>query len=434
MSGFDRSALRAAVRARRDRAVADLGDLVGHASLLGAEQSAQNWMANKFDAMGLRVEHVTIDVEALRDQPGFSPPVIESYDGRENIVGIHTPKPSVKPGGQSLILNGHIDVVPTGPADLWQKPPFEPHVVDDWLYGRGSGDMKAGIIAYCHALSALHDIGLEPAAPVILQSVVEEECTGNGALACLHAGYRADCAIIPEPFNQTLMTAQLGVMWFRLHVTGSPAHVLDTSAGSNAIEAAYGFFEVLKEVEDLWNHPGHRHEAYGAHSHPVNFNLGKIDGGEWASTVPPACVADIRVGFYPGMKLPDIRQTIEAVAQNAVENHPACKGATFRIEYCGFQAEGCVMDDRHPMMTKIGELHREVTGAAIANYASTATTDARFFQIYGNIPATCYGPKAERIHGIDERVSISSMMEVAEVLALFIADWCGVIERDTHTA
>ncbi|PTC00315.1 acetylornithine deacetylase, partial [Thalassospira xiamenensis] len=53
---------------------------------------------------------------------------------------------------------------------------------------------------------------------------------------------------------------------------------------------------------------------------------------------------------------------------------------------------------------------------------------------YGNIPATCYGPKAERIHGIDERVSISSMMEVTEVLALFIADWCGVTKRDNHAA
>ncbi|MEQ5773947.1 ArgE/DapE family deacylase [Thalassospira sp. NFXS8] len=418
----DRTALRQAVRARQDQIIADLSELVALPSLLGQEQSAQNWMAGKYRTMGLDVETVAIDIAALRDKPGFSPPVIDNYDGRENVVGIHTPATTT---GRSLILNGHIDVVPTGPAELWQQPPFTPHVIGDWLYGRGAGDMKAGLIASCHALSALHDIGLEPAAPVILQSVVEEECTGNGALACLHAGYRADCAIIPEPFNQTLMTAQLGVMWFQLHVTGSPAHVLDTSAGSNAIEAAYGFFETLKEVEDLWNHPGHRHEAYGAHSHPVNFNLGKISGGEWASTVPPTCDADIRIGFYPGMDMGEIQSMINDVAKSAIDNHPACKGATFTIEYRGFQAEGCVMDETHPMMTMIGDLHREVTGNMIKNYASTATTDARFFQIYGNIPATCYGPKAERIHGIDERVSISSVMEVTEVLALFIADWCG---------
>ena len=426
MSTFDRANLRKAVSNRTSSAIDDLCALVRHDSLLGNETSAQNWIADQFADMGLDVERIAIDINALRDQPGFSPPVIDDYDGRENVIGLHRPK---NPTGRSLILNGHMDVVPTGPADKWRRGPFDAYVDGDWLYGRGAGDMKAGIIAYCHALRALHDIGLEPAAPVILQSVIEEECTGNGALACLHAGYKADCAIIPEPFNQTLMTAQLGVMWFQLHVSGSPAHVLDTSAGSNAIEAAFGFFETLKEVEEIWNLPQHRHAAYDAHVHPVNFNLGKIDGGEWASTVPPVCSADIRVGFYPGMELAKVRETIEAVKQTALANHPACKGATFDITYRGFQAEGCEMDVNHPMMSMIGDIHQEVTGNAIENYASTATTDARFFQIYGNIPATCYGPKAERIHGIDERVSIASMMEVTEVLALFIADWCGVQKR-----
>ncbi|WP_286791177.1 ArgE/DapE family deacylase, partial [Thalassospira sp. UBA4513] len=318
-------------------AIDDLCALVRHDSQLGNEASAQGWIADKFAAMGLDVERVKIDINALRDQPGFSPPVIDGCDGRENVVGLHRPQ---NPTGRSLILNGHMDVVPTGPAEQWRFGPFTPHVEDDWIYGRGAGDMKAGIIAYCHALQALHDIGLEPAAPVTLQSVIEEECTGNGALACLHAGYKADCAIIPEPFNQTLMTAQLGVMWFQIHVSGSPAHVLDTSAGSNAIEAAFGFFETLKEVEEIWNHPTHRHAAFGAHVHPVNFNLGKIEGGEWASTVPPVCTADIRVGFYPGMELEKVRETIEAVKQSALDNHPSCKGAKIDITYRGFQAEG----------------------------------------------------------------------------------------------
>lgn len=426
MTRFDRNSLRKAVSNRTTQAVDDLCALVRHDSLLGNEASAQGWIADQFADMGLDVERVAIDIDALRDQPGFSPPIIDDYDGRENVIGLLRPQ---NPTGRSLILNGHMDVVPTGPAEKWRRGPFDPYVEGDWLYGRGAGDMKAGIIAYCHAFRALYDIGLEPAAPVILQSVIEEECTGNGALACLHAGYKADCAIIPEPFNQTLMTAQLGVMWFQLHVSGSPAHVLDTSAGSNAIEAAFGFFEVLKEVEEIWNHPTHRHATYGAHVHPVNFNLGKIDGGEWASTVPPVCSADIRVGFYPGMELEKVRETIEAVKQSAIDNHPACKGASFDITYRGFQAEGCEMDVNHPMMTMMGDIHQEVTGNTIKNYASTATTDARFFQIYGDIPATCYGPKAERIHGIDERVSIASMMEVTEVLALFIADWCGVQKR-----
>ncbi|WP_259779460.1 M20 family metallopeptidase [Aestuariispira ectoiniformans] len=425
MSDTDRQAIREVVRARRDQAVSDLISLTDHGSLLGEEAPAQALMAERFAALGLKVDEVPINVAALQDMPGFSPPVVDSYDGRVNIVGRHEPN-EIK--GRSLILNGHIDVVPTGPEKLWQTPPFQARERDGWVYGRGAGDMKAGIVAYCTAFAALRDLGLQPAAPVTLQSVVEEECTGNGALACLAAGYRADAAIIPEPFNQQLMVAQLGVMWFQLEITGKPAHVLDTSAGSNAIEAAYAVFDKLRTLESLWNTDTFKSDCYHHHDHPVNFNLGKVAGGDWASTVPCACTADIRVGFYPGMKLEDVRQAIEEAVDEARHNHPACNGSNIEIIYRGFQAEGCEMAPRHPMMTLISDLHAEVTGQGIEPYASTATTDCRFFQLYGRIPATCYGPVAENIHGIDERVSIDSMMEVAEVLALFMADWCGLEE------
>ena len=76
--------------------------------------------------------------------------------------------------GRSLIFNGHIDVVPTGPADMWSDPPFEPVIRDGRLYGRGGGDMKAGIVCFILAFKALRSLGLQPAAPVYLQSVVEE--------------------------------------------------------------------------------------------------------------------------------------------------------------------------------------------------------------------------------------------------------------------
>ena len=57
---------------------------------------------------------------------------------------------------------------------------------------------------------------------------------------------------------------------------------------------------------------------------------------------------------------------------------------------------------------------------------ATAATDARFFNLYGEIPATCYGPEAQSIHGIDESVSLASLGDVPRVLALFITDWCGL--------
>ncbi len=419
--------LRDTVRDQRDQTVQFLCDLVGEGSLLGQEQGAQDIMAERFSGMGLEVERFDINLDDIKDLPGFSPPVIDNYTGRENIVGIH--RPTGPAAGRSLILNGHIDVVPTGDVHLWTNHPFEATVRDGKVFGRGTADMKAGIVAYCMAFEALQKLGLQPASNVIMQSVVEEECTGNGALACLARGYRADAAVIPEPFHQQLMIAQLGVMWLSVHLTGKPAHVLDTSAGINAIESSYAIFEHLREIEEEWNLPENRHELYCDHAHPVNFNLGKISGGDWASTVPCSTSIDVRVGFYPGMSLESVRQRLEDKITDAAKNDPRLKGADVRIEYRGFQAEGCVMDQDGALMTSLAEAHRRITNVPIEMMASTATTDCRFFELYGNTPATCYGPQGSDYHGIDEWVSIDSMMEVVLVLAVFMAEWCGVEKR-----
>lgn len=420
----DSEAIRASVASLGNRACRRLDALVREDSQLGREEGAQSIMVGWFDELGLEVRRVPIELDAIRDRPGFSPPLTD-YAGRRNVVGIHRP---AEARGRSLILNGHIDVVPPGPGRLWTHPPFEPVVRDGRMYGRGAGDMKAGLVAYSTAFEALRALGVVPAAPVYLQSVVEEECTGNGALACVAAGYAADAAIIPEPFAQQLMVAQVGVMWARLIVSGRPSHVLDTTAGVSAVDGAFRLCARLAELVEGWNAPEMRHPAWAGHAHPLNFNLGRIDGGDWASTVPPQAVADLRFGFFPGMRLEDIRAAIEQTVERALQDDPLLAGITASIEWRGFQAEGAEMDARHPMMELLCDLHERVTGVPIEHLASTATTDARFFQLYGDTPATCYGPEADAIHGIDESVSLDSMMQVATVLALFMAEWCGLEE------
>ena len=417
-----RQRIETAVNGHRDRTLELLKQLVRFPSLLGDEQPAQDFMAGRFQQLGLEVDRFEIDLEAIRHRPGYSPALMD-YTGRENLVGIHRPR---KATGRSLILNGHIDVVPVGAEALWSNPPFEPVVRQGRLYGRGAGDMKAGIAAFTAAFAALQEAGLQPAAPVYLQSVVEEECTGNGALMCLQRGYRADGAIIPEPFAQSLLTAQLGVIWLRVEVLGRPAHVLKTSAGVNAIEVAFELFAALKALERDWNREEHRHPAYAGHQHPINFNLGRIDGGEWPSSVPSRAVFEVRVGFFPGMEPATVRRQVEACIQDAVARHRAASTLKVNITYRGFQAEGCTVDPQLPMMNLLADLHRQVAGRAIQPLACTATTDARFFNLYGDTPATCYGPEASHIHGIDESVSLESLEQVTRVLALFMACWCGL--------
>ena len=114
------------------------------------------------------------------------------------------------------------------------------------MFGRGAADMKAGHAANLFALKALRRIGLQPAATVYVQSVVEEESTGNGALMTHLRGYRADAALIPEPEDEKLVRANVGVLWFEVKVQGHAVHVREMQAGANAIDAAYRVIAALR--------------------------------------------------------------------------------------------------------------------------------------------------------------------------------------------
>src|SRR5436189_43933 len=92
---------------------------------------------------------------------------------------------------------------------------------------------------------AFRDCGLEPR-DVHLQSVVEEECTGNGTLQCLIDGTTADACVITEPHPDHLTIAQVGVLWFQVDVVGRPAHAAYATTGHNAIEAANSILTELR--------------------------------------------------------------------------------------------------------------------------------------------------------------------------------------------
>ena len=149
-----------AVDTQFDEQIAFTGELVKFPSVRGAEQTAQDFIAKSLRDRGYAVDIWAMHVDELNYLPGFSP-ITVSYDNALNVVGSHRPKTKQ---GHSLILNGHIDVVPVGPLNMWATPPFVPRVENGWLFGRGSGDMKAGIAANIYAIKALKRCGYAPAA------------------------------------------------------------------------------------------------------------------------------------------------------------------------------------------------------------------------------------------------------------------------------
>jgi acetylornithine deacetylase len=403
-------------------AEAMLADVVRFPSTLGNEGPCLDHVAGLFGTLGLEVRRIPTDPAALASHPGFSPPLV-SYAGRDNVGALHTPRAG---GGRSLCLQAHLDVVPEGAAELWTAPPFEPVVREGRMYGRGAGDMKAGLVANIVAMKALRLAGLAPAGPVQFQAVIEEECTGNGALATMLAMPKADAVIIPEPGPgfPAVYTAEVGVVWAWVTVMGKPAHVREMQAGVNAIEAAMAVVARFKGYEGEMNRAENIHAAYRGVNHPVNVNLGTVEGGEWNSSVPSRARIGLRVGIMLGRTAAETKRDIERIVAEAAAD-PSLRGAKLALSWGGFMADPCAFDTDAPIVRLARESYAEVTGGSLRDYPATGLTDGRFFALYQGTPVAVFGPDADSIHGIDESVGLASMHAVTRTIALTIAAWCG---------
>lgn len=410
-----------------DDQIAFTQKLVQMPSLRGREHPIQDLLYRELRSRGFAMDRFDMDRAAIEAHPGGSK-FSEQHSDAPIVVGIHRPQAET---GRSLILQSHLDVVPEGLHDMWSDPPFSAKIDGDWMYGRGAGDMKAGAAANIFALDALRRIGLQPAATVYVQSVVEEESTGNGALQTYLQGYTADAVLIPEPEEEMLVRANTGVLWFQVQVRGVPVHVREMGEGANAIDGATRIIGALREIEADWNAEKADHPHFEDELHPINLNIGKIEGGDWASSVPSWCNIDCRVSIYPGRTAEEaareITDRIAAFAQQDafLSNNPP------QIVFNGFYAEGYVLEPGSEAEAVLGRAHEAAIGAPMQSFMTAGYLDTRVYALYNNIPALCYGPKSRNIHGIDESVSLSSVKRITQAMALFIAEWCGTeaIER-----
>jgi acetylornithine deacetylase len=410
-----------AVDANWDAQIEHTKALMRFASVRGEEHAVQDFVFRAMRDRGYAVDRFPMDTEALARHPGGAPATAAHSDA-PILVAIHRPREET---GRSLILQAHVDVVPPGPAAMWRHPPFEPVIEGDWLYSRGGADMKAGHAANFFALDALRRLGLQPAATLYLQSVVEEESTGNGALMTHLRGYRADAVLIPEPEEEMLVRANTGVLWFRVDVRGLPTHVREMGKGANAIDAAYRVIAALREIETRWNAERERHEHFAGLDHPINLNIGRIEGGDWASSVPAWCRIEARINLYPGIPAEaaaaEICDHLAAFARSDgyLANNPP------ELELTGFHAEGYVLEPGSEAEATLARAHEAATGERLRTFATPGYLDTRVHALYDRVPALCYGPISENIHGFDERVSLASLRRITKAIALFVAEWCG---------
>jgi acetylornithine deacetylase len=387
--------------------VAFLQELVGVPSVLGNEEPAQQLVEKRLRDLGFEVRSIEPSAERLASHPDSGIPLV-SYEGRRCLVGTLAGGP-----GRSLLLNGHVDVVSEAPVERWTRPPFGAEIDSGRLYGRGACDMKGGIAAMLLGVEAALAAGPLPGS-VVYQSVIEEECGGNGALTACLEGPTADGVVIAEPTSGSFDVAAVGVIWARISVEGNSRHAAHTDEGSHPIDTILAVVEALRNLEAELN--ADPEPEFAGLERPYLLNAGALHAGDWPSMTPGKAELDVRLGLPIRLDPGD--------GQARIANAVRSVDPTARIEFRGFRARGYAFDDRSPLVTLLSDCHEAVHGHRPVPEPSRATTDLRFFvPPLGPGQAVCYGPTGDGLHGVDEWVDLESIADVATVLALLLRRW-----------
>ena len=422
----DASALEArisrAVDDSRDRTVQLLQSFVQARSVTGAEGAMGARAAEAFRERHLNVDTWVATAVEMRDyleHVGEQP----SYDGRTNVAG----RLKGSGGGRSILLNAHIDTVPEGDHRLWTKPPFGADLIRGRLYGRGSCDMKGGLVTHLAALDALAACGVHLKGDVTVTATVGEEDGGLGALSTVLRGYRADAALVTEPTRLALVTACEGSLVFRLTITGRSAHAATRDEGISALEKFVPIFQDLQRFETERN-AKLRHALYDAFPNKVPINIGVVRAGNWASTVPEVLEAEVRVGFLPGEELEPFKRAVTDRILGAANRDLWLRGHPPTITFFGGQFIAAETPADAPICTAIRSAHRRVLGSEPALEAATYGADMRHFITFGGMPCVMYGAGDIRVaHAPDEYIEVEDLLTAVKVVALTLVEWCGVV-------
>lgn len=411
-----------AVDAARIELIAFLQAMVQTASLSDHEQDIQNLITQKLRTMGLEVEIVPSNFEELRDHPAFDDDGFSPTE-RINVVGRWA---GTQAGaGKSLILNGHVDVVPVGDLSLWDASPWSGVIRDGKLYGRGSCDMKAGLCTGIFAVDILQRLGYQPVGDVLIESVIGEESGGIGTLTTIVKGYRADGVILLEPTRLEISPVQSGALTFRLTVPGRSIHAAMKRYGVSAIEKFALLLHAINDLE-VERHRKFHHPLYEDPNNIAPINIGTIRGGEWHSTVPEEVVVEGRMGVLPGESNESARRALEEAIQRAADADVWLREYRPRLEWFEGQFESGETPLDHPLIQELAIAHQQVIGAAPTMRGVTYGSDMRLFTNHAKMAATHYGPgDVGMAHAVNEFVPLEEVITATKVIANTIMQWCG---------
>ncbi|MGH2511455.1 MAG: M20/M25/M40 family metallo-hydrolase, partial [Candidatus Limnocylindrales bacterium] len=353
LSQLERTAIESIDAARIER---ELFSILAVPSVTGTEEAVQAVMAGLMAESGLAVRHVATDPGLLAldpDWPGseMDRTTLPVVIGRAGIDG-----------ARRVIVLGHVDVVPVGDETLWRTPPWIPTRADGAIHARGAVDMKGGVIAGLAAVrAAVAAAGPDLRGEILFVTVPSEEDGGAGMLAAIRAGVTGAAAVITEPSELGIVTAHAGAITFRLTITGKAAHASKRTAGVSALDKLTIVMAALAANEAARNAAEAR-PRMAALGLPYPTIIGKVHGGEWASTVIDRIVVEGRYGVRLGDRWPVAERELRTVIETACAGDPWLRDHPIAVEITGGRFSSSEIADDQPLPTGLAAAVRDTFG------------------------------------------------------------------------
>ncbi len=409
---IDQERLRKVLRDLVPQAKNLLVKMITYPSTPGNEADIQTFLVQKWREAGFNAQRYPVH-ENIKSDPEYAhSDKDQEYNDRDNIeVCIDGKK-----AGRSIIINSHVDVVP---PHQWPEA-FHPKIEEDWIFGRGACDAKGCVATMYLTALGLQKLGIEPAGDVIYQMVIEEEIGGNGSLARIRQGSKADGVIVLEPTDLVLHPANRGAIWFRFEFEGKPCHMGRKEEGINAIDLARETIDILYAYEQELIRDGDSQPLFSHYKLPSQVNIGVLQAGEFPSIVAGSAVMEGGIGFLPNRPMEQVK---EDVVHRIKQRGSTELQARHRLTFPKLHNDSFETPVDHPLVQTFHEAIRE-TGIRNDITGWNVSCDARLFAKIGGMPTAVFGPgRIEDAHTASEKINLQDMVTAAEILIRFIEKW-----------
>ncbi|QSO49370.1 M20 family metallopeptidase [Alicyclobacillus mengziensis] len=360
---------------------------------------------------------VAIVLKQLLDNYGIENRLIDLGDNRANLVAwLRAAEPFSN--GPVLTLSGHMDVVPAGQVE-WEFPPFDAREEDGKIYGRGTSDMKGGLVGLVFAMIELKEQGVRLQGDVKLLASAGEEAGAFGARKFVDMGYMddVDALIIAEPSNENVFVAHKGALWVEITTYGKTAHGSTPELGVNAIEhmnrivtGLFQNFNMEFSVDPLLGSP--------------TWNIAVIEGGVKTNVVPDKCRIEIDIRTVPSQRHEDILDSLQEVLDAVQEESPQMKAEMRVIN----DLPPIYTDPSHPFVCMVRDATANVYGEQKPIKGMSGYTDGAVLSpVERGVPAVIIGGgRGELAHQPNEFINTDKFLRAIELYKDIIIRFVGV--------